>query len=122
MYCKRPGCGRPLPARGTGRGRPKLYCSDECGALFPIERRVALSTVEHSISVARQFGPLAPGELGGPALMTASRADAQVLDAALAACIAALDATTRPVDTLMLIAQAAAALALAVELVEPDPR
>jgi hypothetical protein len=111
-----------LPARATGRGRPKLYCSDECGALFPIERRVALSAVEHSIAVARQFGPIAPGEPGGPELTTASKADAQVLDAALAACAAALEKTSHAQgDTLTLIAQAAAALALAVELVEPDP-
>jgi hypothetical protein len=77
-----------------------------------------LSAVEHSITVARQFGPLAPGEPGGPATKASK---AQVLDAALAACTAALDATTHfHGDARTLIAQAAAALALSVKLVEPD--
>jgi hypothetical protein len=37
--CKRPGCGSPLPP-GTGRGRHRVFCSDDCARRYHNDARV----------------------------------------------------------------------------------
>ena len=36
--CKRPGCGRPLPA--PGRGRNRVFCSDDCAQRYHNDARI----------------------------------------------------------------------------------
>lgn len=36
--CKRPGCGRPLPAQGRGRNR--IFCSDDCAQRYHNDARI----------------------------------------------------------------------------------
>lgn len=36
--CKRPGCGNPIPA-GTGRGRSRVFCSDDCARRYHSDAR-----------------------------------------------------------------------------------
>jgi hypothetical protein len=57
MCCARPSCGRPLPPH-KGRGRPKVYCGDDCARLFVNERRTAIAEVLRSLAVAKQYGPV----------------------------------------------------------------
>ena len=41
-FCKRPGCGKPLPAN-KGRGRTRQFCSDDCARRFHNAARVSSS-------------------------------------------------------------------------------
>ena len=42
--CKRPGCGNPLPADG-GRGRHRVFCSDECARRYHNDARLPVPAV-----------------------------------------------------------------------------
>jgi hypothetical protein len=62
MFCRRPGCGTALPAH-EGRGRPKIYCGDECASLFVSERRAVIAEIVRIVAIARQYGPVDMREL-----------------------------------------------------------
>ena len=47
--CKRPGCGKPLPAN-KGRGRTRQFCSDDCARRFHNAARVSSSRVSPSVA------------------------------------------------------------------------
>jgi hypothetical protein len=38
VICRRPGCGRPLPA--SGRGRTRQFCSDDCARRYHNDARI----------------------------------------------------------------------------------
>jgi hypothetical protein len=42
--CKRPGCGRTLPP-GTGRGRHRVFCSDDCARRYHNDARIPVGTI-----------------------------------------------------------------------------
>jgi len=88
--CKRPGCGRPLPA--PGRGRNRVFCSDDCAQRYHNHARIpapAAGTVHTSEqeplaaldAAARQIAVLVRAAREQAAGLDPARVRAQVADA-----------------------------------------
>jgi len=114
-YCRRPGCGAPVPQ--AGHGRPRQYCSDTCTSLYHNQSRASRAR-----SADAEADPLVTGPDGdtlagleavlrqGAALARHARAEAARLDPAqVRAQLADADAGRRRAEAAAVVAHAQAA-------------
>ena len=92
LYCRRPGCGAPVPQ--AGHGRPRQYCSDACTSAYHNASRASRARGTDHGTVTAEADGLAAGPDGdtlagleallrqGAALTRHARADAALLDPA----------------------------------------
>lgn len=118
LFCARPGCGLPLPARNSGAGRKRRYCDDQCSRLYLIQKRAAKANLETALAILEQYG-------NATISRRVLKEDLEVMRAALVACDAALshaEEHASPSATEASLARATsqsrAALALAVRLLK----
>lgn len=55
LFCRRPGCSRPVPAVGPAGGRPASYCSPACRRRAHEERKRAEGALQHWVRVLAQY-------------------------------------------------------------------
>ena len=106
--CRRPGCDRPLPARGRGRNR--VFCSDDCAQRYHNDARIPAPAAG---TLTGDQDPLAaPGALTRQiaVLVRAAREQAASLDPAhVRAQVAEAEAARRRAEAAAVTAQAQAA-------------
>ncbi len=117
LYCRRPGCGAPVPR--AGHGRPRQYCSDACTSAY---HNASRSSRARGADPGTEAGDLAAGPDGdtlsgleallrqGAALARHARAEAALLDPAhVRAQLADADAGRRRAEAAAVVAHAQAA-------------
>ena len=120
LYCRRPGCGAPVPQ--AGHGRPRQYCSDACTSAYHNASRASRARGTDHGTVTAEADGLAAGPDGdtlagleallrqGAALTRHARADAALLDPAhVRAQLADADAGRRRAEAAAVVAHAQAA-------------
>jgi hypothetical protein len=124
--CKRPGCGKPLPAN-KGRGRTRQFCSNECARRYHNAARIPSSRTsrpdtENSLaaldSLIRQATVLVRAALDQAATVDPAQVRARLAEAEAArlrAEVLASSATARAAEAQQQIEVLAAALAAARE-------
>jgi hypothetical protein len=119
-YCRRPGCGAPVPA--AGHGRPRQYCSDACTSAYHNASRASRARNADAASMTAAAALLAAGPDGdtlagleallgqAAALARHARAQAARLDPAqVRAELADADAGRRRAEAAAAVAHAQAA-------------
>ena len=120
LYCRRPGCGAPVPQ--AGHGRPRQYCSDACTSAYHNASRASRARGTDHGTVTAEADGLAAGPDGdtlagleallrqGAALTRHARAEAALLDPAhVRAQLADADAGRRRAEAAAVVAHAQAA-------------
>ncbi len=107
VICRRPGCGRPLPA--SGRGRTRQFCSDDCARRYHNDARIPAPAAV----LAGDSDPVAALDTlirQAAVLVRAAREQAASLDpAAVRAQIAEAEAARRRAEAAAITAAAQAA-------------
>jgi hypothetical protein len=108
VICKRPGCGRPLPAQARGRNR--VFCSDDCAQRYHNHARIPAPA---GGTTAGEQDPLTALDAilrQGAVLLRAARDQAAALDpASVRVQIAEAEAARRRAEAAAVTAQAHAA-------------
>jgi hypothetical protein len=120
LYCRRPGCGAPVPQ--AGHGRPRQYCSDACTSAYHNASRASRARGADPGTVTAEADGLAAGPDGdtlsgleallrqGAALARHARAEAALLDPVhVRAQLADADAGRRRAEAAAVVAHAQAA-------------
>ena len=120
LYCRRPGCGAPVPQ--AGHGRPRQYCSDACTSAYHNASRASRARGADPGTVTGEAEGLAAGPDGdtlsgleallrqGAALARHARDQAALLDPAhVRAQLADADAGRRRAEAAAVVAHAQAA-------------
>ena len=120
LYCRRPGCGAPVPQ--AGHGRPRQYCSDACTSAYHNASRASRARGADPGTMTAEAEGLAAGPDGdtlsgleallrqAAALARHARAEAVLLDPAhVRAQLADADAGRRRAEAAAVVAHAQAA-------------
>src|ERR1019366_4440991 len=120
LYCRRPGCGAPVPQ--AGHGRPRQYCSDACTSAYHNASRASRARGTDPGTVTAETDGLPGGPDGdtlpgleallrqAAALARHARAEAALLDPAhVRAQLADADAGRRRAEAAAVVAHAQAA-------------
>src|SRR6266536_4456448 len=110
--CKRPGCGRPLPAQGRGRNR--VFCGGDCARRFQPDARIPAPAAGAVTGDQDPLTALDALTRQAAVLVRAAREQAASLDPArVRAQVADAEAARRRAEAAVVTAQARAAEAAA---------